>query len=470
MVKLYKRHIKYLLISAITIIIIAFIIIIALNNSCFVPTNNYLQSTIPNQNEKLSISQLQAIKVSFDKLEIDDKDRQLWNKTVRVYLHDNLWSNKNAYDAGHYLMIPLHAAFQKNESAWQQQFADHFQNFIKNGYDKDFTVNRLTRLQYLYLCSRFVVLAEQAERGSLIPPFLIDAIYDEINNFWSVEPAWQWNREPFTGGIRERVIWKLNTHDVKKSYYRAIIDEELFLFAIAADLHNYERYANTRHKYSATVAEILKIAHVVFQKEIAFLDGEGWLFQPGVWTDHPDYAYAGREEKVHNMKPSKVTGIAWDTSHSHRFPLWLTSLSNAYQANEPERNFYNNLKKELEQVFFMQVLEPPSCQFPVYRTKNYMDGRNGVYRWNYSTQGVNNGYGPYELSGTLTLGWWAFLGTDHIRTVYQEISKQFPLSKEVIDVYVGPNTSRERHPLVLDPDSYTNGFRELIIRLAGKLV
>ena len=43
--------------------------------------------------------------------DIDEKDRQLWDATVAPYLRDDLWTDREAYDAGHFLMVPLHGAF-----------------------------------------------------------------------------------------------------------------------------------------------------------------------------------------------------------------------------------------------------------------------------------------------------------------------------------------------------------------------
>lgn len=36
-------------------------------------------------------------------------------------------------------------------------------------------------------------------------------------------------------------------------------------------------------------------------------------------------------------------------------------------------------------------------------------------------------------------------------------------------VYLGPNTSRERHPLFMDPAGWHNGMRELIAVLGAQL-
>ena len=369
---------------------------------------------------------------------IDLKDKFLWNKTVKFYLKYPLWTDMYAYDAGHFLMVPLHAAFLNNQEVWQIQFAQHFQRFVK-AYLKYVTRNRLSRLQYLYLASRFLVLAAEKKKQGLIPSQLHSILYTEIKNFWQKDPAWQWNRTPFLGGIRERVLWKLNHKNVKKSYYRAIIDETLFVFAIAADLYTYERLSGVKN--SSILTDILNVAYRVFQQEVVYQPDGGWLFQPGVWTDHPDYAYAGHKKKIPSMKPLPIPGIAWDSSHSHRFPLWLTSLAGAYPPRSKEYIFYNNLKKGLEKQFFGKVLVPPTKDFAGYRMRNFMDGRNGIYRWKYITLGKNNGYGPYELSRTLLLGWWVFLGTSRIFKVYKDIANSYPLpSLEIVYVlFLNPN-------------------------------
>ena len=232
---------------------------------------------------------------------------------------------------------------------WQQAFAEHFTCFLNavKLNEKALTENRLNRLQYLYLASRYIVMAEKNGKSNLVPADLINFLFNEIYRLWNMEPAWQWAREPFEGGIRERIAWKLENDDTKlaRSYYRAIIDEELFLFAIAADLRAYERLTDFKHHHSATIDEVLHVAKTVFLKKVIPQDGGGWLFQPGVWSDHPDYAYAGNLIKHAEMQTKPVPGIAQDSSHSHRFPLWLTSFSDACRDVPPDKEFYLTLKR-----------------------------------------------------------------------------------------------------------------------------
>lgn len=396
---------------------------------------------------------------------------QIWDKTVSIYLKDELWTEQHAYDAGHYLMVPLHAAFLMNESTWQKEFSNHVYMFM-NSYNvnrEGLVKERLDQLHYLYFLSRFMVLAEQHGKRELVPGGLYALLMKRVTDIWVNEPAWQWDRDSFTGGMKERIVWKLNNKDVEKSYYRAIIDEELFTIAIAADIRTYEKLAVEKKEWSPLIGEIMETAFDIFRNEGVFLDNGGWLFQQGVWTDSPSYAYAGNSIIRNGMKPKPVKNIAWDTSHSHRFPIWLTSLASAYDTQDSYYHFYKNIITGLEKQFFETVLIEPTKDFPAYRTTNFMDGSNGVYRWNYSSLREGTGYGPYELSGTLTIGWWTFLGSDRIKKVYGEMADLFPLPQKVIDVYDGPDTGRKRHPIVRWPESFNSGYSELIARLAGEL-
>jgi len=190
-----------------------------------------------------------------------------------------------------------------------------------------------------------------------------------------------------------------------------------------------------------------------------------WLFQPGVWIDHPDYAYSGWSEIKPNLKKKPVSGIAWDTSHFHRFPLWLISLQKAYKEEPEKAKFFQELRKGLAAQFFEKVLVAPSTEFPNYRTNNFMDSYNGIYRYGYPTLGKGRGYGPYELSGTMLLGWWSFLPGENVKNVYCYISSRFPLSEREIKIYLGPDTTRDRHPLIKGKAQFENGLLELISKL-----
>ena len=401
----------------------------------------------------------------------DNKDHELWNQTVKEYLQDDLWIDRDIYDSAHILMTPLHAAFKLSELDWQNDFAEHFKRFSNEIVSKNNNVsnNKLNRLQYLYLYSQFLVLAESEEKQELIPDNTKEILLDELELHWK-EPAWLWGREPFSSGMAERLNWKLNNKNVPKSYYRAIFDEELFMFAIAADVRSYEKLTTPENLWSPLVTEILSFSAKVFNKEVEFNEDGGWLFQPGVWSEHPDYAYVGHTEKIVGMKMMPRKNISMDSSHSHRFPLWLSSLSNAYKEDSQEKEYYEKLLEGLKYQFLNKVIVNPTSDFSGYRINNFMDGWNGIYRWGYSTQGENNGYGPYEQSGTLIEGWWGFLESPQVSSIFKDMSNLFPLEENVVKLYVGPNTTRERHPLATWPNYFINGFGELNVRLMTKLM
>lgn len=393
------------------------------------------------------------------------RERQLWEVTVKPHLQDDLWIDRDADDAGHALMIPLFAAFELRDPAWETQFSQQFGRFVEEGLgtpsDAD---NRNGRFHYFYLASWFLVLAKETGNDALIPLGLVDILRREVRLSWEDEPAWQWDRAPFPGGVRERIAWKMSVDSTEHSYYRAITDEEVMLFAVAANLRHYEHLTSTTSPQSSMLDEILATARTVIAARVVRQGDGGWLFQPGYWWDHPDWAYAGHLVKAPDIKPLPVPGIAEDASHSHRWALWLTSFAEADRGN---RDYYIGLRNGLETQFFNTVYVAPSADFVAPRTRNYMDGHNGLYRWGYSTLGEGNGIGPYELSGTLTLGWWTFAGP-RVRAMYADLATRFPLPASVLEVYLD-RTTRIRHPLVMEPASYENGYKELTVRLAARV-
>jgi len=398
-------------------------------------------------------------KVNYDSLRIQN----LWEETVAQYLQDTLWNGKNVYDAGHYLMVPLHYAFITEDKDFQADFRDHFRCFSENY--KSLSGSLLGKLHYMYLLSRYLVLA--SENASYLDNFDVLIVYlqNELKKIWEA-PAWMWDSNPFPN-MKQRIHWKMRVENVKYSYYKAILDEDLFVFAIAADLVHLLKNQNKK-AVPDYLNEILLKSYDVYSEMVRFNKGH-WYFQQGVWADHPDFFYAGQFEKKPGMNKRPVNNITWDSSHSHRFPMWLKSMRNAYDIKSDEYRYYDKLINDLACTFLSRVYVPPDSSFWGIRLNNYMNGHNGIYRWNYPTQGENNGYGPFELSGTFFLGWWSFLKSDSISNLYEYQADLFPLKKNEIIVYVGPNTSRERNPLVQLPDFFFNGYAELILLLSSRL-
>ena len=98
-----------------------------------------------------------------------------------------------------------------------------------------------------------------------------------------------------------------------------------------------------------------------------------------------------------------------------------------------------------------------------------MCGTNGIYRYNYATVAkVGDGTGPYEESATFLIGWWSFTDKNEIKNIYKQMVECFPLSDDVVIMYTGPNTTRDRNKFIELPNGFNRGLYELICRLAAK--
>jgi hypothetical protein len=396
-----------------------------------------------------------------------DDVHQLWSTIVDPVLGQKITGGEQAQNFGTIMMVPLHAAFRLRDPLWERGFADHFSRMLTDLSalpDED-----LGRLQYLYVASQFMVLAKQSGQQDLIPRTLPGSLYTDIWKVWTKKPAWQWGGPPFPGGVRERTLWRLDHRHVEKSYYRSINDVDFFVFAIAGDLKAFITDPGEIKAWGPTLDDILSIAHRTFSQEVVYQPGGGWLFQPGVWTDHPEYQYAGNKQIVPGMKPIPIPGISQDSSHSLRFPLWLTSLMQAYPPSSEGYVYFQGLRSGLEKQLFNKVLVPPSSDFLCYRMNNFMDGTNGVYRWDYATLGQGSGFGPYGLSSSLLVGWWVFLDTDRIRAVYHDLSASFPWPKQCVERYLGPSTPQGHPESAFDPASPAMRLWHLDVLLDSKM-
>jgi hypothetical protein len=392
--------------------------------------------------------------------------RQLWTANVTSMLAKPIPSSSaDAYYAGEQLMVPLHAAFQRKDAAWEQEFADHFLRLSQT--HVPLTDVTLSRLQYLYLASQFMVLAKNSGHPELVPKGMPDFIVGEVRKVWYDEPAPQYAHAPFKGA-RARVLFKLENKNLGKNFYRAILDAEFFMFAIAGDIRNY--YGFERAAGETSINDILAIALRTCQQEIVHTSSGGWVLQPGVFSDHPDFQFAGNPGLRPGLRPAPVQSIGWDSSHFARWALFIRSLIDAYPPDSREHSYYSQLERELNTQFFDKVVVPPSPEFSCYRMNNFMDGTNGVYRYGYKSMGENNGYGPYGNSGALLTGWWGFLESDQSHAMYHKMADQFPWSEQCVDLYLGPTFEGVKRPKAdLDPNTPVMKYRYLLTRFASEL-
>lgn len=383
-------------------------------------------------------------------------------KPLNLLLAEELWTPRDAYDAAHILMVPMHAAFYSGDRETIDKYREFITDYLADRDRGD--LGRQTLLQFSYLLSRFAVLdGACSDFNRRLLEYLERMIEAAIR-----QPAWQWERDDFEN-MFARIEWKLTADPSDPSYLRAIIDEELFAVAIAADIATAKTGCGL--PVPETVSQAVRLGYRIVT-DMGTTDGEGWQFQPGVWRDHPDYKFAGHEHLAAGLSPSPVDGIGVDSSHSARLPLWLLSLQCSFPKTSSEYEVLQDIRDRFANQL-LTVAEPPSNKFGGVRIRNFMSGHNGIYRYGYQTVGPGGGYGPYGLSFTFNLGWWAFLGQE-TSDLYQSQVASLPFGEEVTALYLQPvvtveTAPRDRHPR-FTPELYLEGSLIKTVLASAELV
>lgn len=387
----------------------------------------------------------------------------LWDEVMKEYLNDSLWIERDIYDAGHNLMVPIHAAFKKGNQAWISDVNQHFKFFIDN-YDIENEIGLLNKLHYYYVASRYLTLLVEYDHPLETYHYeLADMLKSEVSKHWLEENSWHWQHDDFIG-MKSRLDYKFKVTEPRFSYDKAIIDEELFLVSVASDLKYFYQKLN---QIDPVLTEINEYGQKIFLNEGQLVDGGGWLFQKNVWKDHPDYAYSGYKslEEINNGERKVRDFVYTDSSHGTRFPLQIYSIMKATD-NAEKKEKLQIIRSNFETQFLDEILTK-SEDSTYFLINNFLDGSNGVYRYNYATN-KGTGYGPNSLSGILMIGWYNFLNTERVSNVYKEMAAQFPISEEIYSEYYLDKTTRKRNPLAKEPDAYYQGLYQLILLLSSE--
>lgn len=241
-----------------------------------------------------------------------------------------------------------------------------------------------------------------------------------------------------------------------ETYAGAFTDFDFFVLGIGAELIRYHRASGT--PVADWLTELPMVSEAIMRKGVIQLPNGGWVFEPGVWRDYPDFRYAGADSITVGMAEHRINDIAGDASHFTRWPLWLRADA-AAAATMASRVYFDSLQVGLRKQFLSRVLVLPDSESRLVRTRNYMDGHNGVFRYGYESH-PTTGYGPYQLSGTLFYGWWAFLGGKEVANAYHILVKGFPYSDRELRTYLGPWTNAT---------PYRNGRNLLLAILAERI-
>lgn len=388
---------------------------------------------------------------------------RLWHSTITEALSEPLWLEDFAYDAANALMLPMYYSFKYPERftiETQQEFNTFFREVSLNFHPQQIE-NRVVKTQFMYFTTQYLKLRNQYGFWDDKDTKLFMLLTDELHLLWNDEVAIHWDQSLNFVGIKERVLWKLQAKEVAFSYYNAFIDEEWFTIAAISDLINVGNNQGLSHSFDND--EIYNISTAVLSNFLAYED-QYLYFQKGTWFDHRDYRYAGHENVAENLAPSYVKNIAVDSSHSHRLPLFIDSFSSI----SSDKEYYKKIISELMRTFSDQALTSMEIddQFVILQN-NYFDGHNGLYRYSYSTLNEGSGYGPYQLSGTLFVGYYAFFESDGYRDSMKKMQSSFPINDQALALYVGPKITRARHYLFDWPAYFNNGFAELFTYLSA---
>ncbi len=393
-----------------------------------------------------------------------DSSRQLWSRLITNYLQQPLWTQRDAYDATTVLAVPVVAAFELDEESWQGELAAFFDRELA-AYESHRIfdeISGITKLQALYLPSLY--LAQNAMAHKPTNPRLLSMVEKELLAVWNAPSAdWKGNEFPT---MASAIRWKIEHATTTPSYFRSIHDGHLYPMATAANIATVLGSSTPQ-----SIRSILDLSAAALATQATWEPNGGWVWQPGAWTDHRDYSRAGYTEKIRHDDPMPVPGIAEDSSHAMRWPTWLSSFEGGFEAvgRTEDAALARRLQAGLATQMITKVFVPPSTTFANWRTTNYMDGRNGIYRYGYSTDDIGLGVGPYGVSGSFLWGWWSLLHHEAMRSTYCDVASRYPFNAQEQRVYLGTDTNRDRNPIVKSDQPYSNGLTQLLDQLACML-
>ncbi|MEN8145442.1 MAG: hypothetical protein ABFS14_10890 [Gemmatimonadota bacterium] len=215
--------------------------------------------------------------------------------------------------------------------------------------------------------------------------------------------------------------------------------DELLVLSAGADLRSF------RHSVGLPPDTLLEVmndqAFALATCGVEWSEDGGWLLQPGRLSEHPDHLYAGHsripdapqcsaaesDDPACQLEPAPVAGIGMDVSHFlAKWPFFFRVFMEASFDSPRRAAHYRALLFGIEAQLFGTVLTPPDDSSRVFRLTNYMDGTDGIYRWNYQDRGRDWGYEPGGLSGTPFYSSLAFIDSPRIDRLYRDIESLYP--------------------------------------------
>lgn len=345
-------------------------------------------------------------------------------------------NNKYLYNTSDILLIPQeYASIWKDEIILDELFQYWssiipYTSIIKN---MDPESSGLARLSVIKTLSNFLrnITENKLDEYTNDENFgnLVRFVKDEIIYFSEIDnPGWP---PSINGNTRDRILfaidnWKRDLSGDRYNYEYSINDDLWRLVEAAANMYVVESLLSKSP--SNEIKEIIDLGYR-FINELGEYNESGWYFQLGSINDHPDNIYSGYSEIKEIQGPRTVQNLGWDTSHFSMFPSMLNALIIALKEDPTAFQSLSNIRNELNKSFFSKIIYwKDGNPFTV----NYMDGTNGLYRYNSSTK---DAYLPFETSGTVLFGHWAYLKSNDTSQFYKKLFECFPLNRTSVKTY-----------------------------------
>ncbi|MFC6617207.1 hypothetical protein [Deinococcus radiophilus] len=248
---------------------------------------------------------------------LDTLTQQLWRGPLQELLADDLWVN-DAYDAAHALLVPLHAAY-RTPPGDEQPFEAFMARALAHS-DQLATPGSLNRWQFLYLVTQYLSLRDASGQWTETDQRWADLIATEAQELWEERPVKWYNGQTF-GNMRDLLRWKLETpaERLDKRYHGIVWDLEWYVMAASSDLYALHRDNSFGELYRMSIAPTLRD---VLTRYLPVQPDGTVLYRPGVWSDYPDFAYAGYAQAPAPGDPPKPNpNVTLDSSHASRFGL-----------------------------------------------------------------------------------------------------------------------------------------------------
>lgn len=286
-----------------------------------------------------------------------------------------------------------------------------------------------------------------------LPVVSIDYLYRWINSssqsgltkFHTKE--WECSQEASTHQLRVNQLAYHRSKE-KKGYCNAIVDKDLFIAGIGAELVATIDSLGGSHPYipadlvqdirihTRNLSQLFASRH---SKRSIMYGGkkiEVAVFDPGGFDDHPDHAYSGytkksvfpgwttKEGKTSRIPPQPAQGTGWDLSHARRIPIVWDSLrrhSAHFDGTFPTQDQVQQYARQLAYVTFLGNQNNP-------RFANYFDGSNGWYRVDYANR-PDFGYEPEHFSSKISAFGYGFWDEPRLQKLLNNVRKTASSSK-----------------------------------------